>query len=44
MDKSLIEYYNNDNLSFYTTYSYSIKTCKTLEELFNLWVKTDTLA
>ncbi len=43
-DTTLIELSRMNRLSGATTTVYALRTCKILEELFNLWVTSDALA
>lgn len=43
-DSTLFELFKQEQISSATTTLYASKTCKILEELFNLWVTSDALA
>lgn len=43
-DGFLLDFYKNKVISSYTTLSFAEKICKTLEELFDIWVVSDNLA
>lgn len=43
-DATLIELFKMNRLSSATTTVYALRTCRILEELFNLWVTSDALA
>jgi len=43
-DTILLDYYKKQNISSYTTLSFAERICKSLEELFDIWVNSDNLA